>query len=79
MLISGGVAFGLVAGWWLLTGGRPSAGVVAAVAVLTTGVPALVAGIGVAPQIAAGLVAGMAVHAIFRWGVRRSVERETPG
>ncbi|GID27425.1 hypothetical protein [Paractinoplanes brasiliensis] len=79
MVIVGGVAFGLVAGWWLLAAGRPSAVVVAMVALLITAVPAYVAGVAVAPRVAAGLVAGMAAHAVFRWAVRRSVERETPG
>jgi hypothetical protein len=80
VLITGSVAFGLVAGWWLLVAGagRPPAGVVAVVAVLTTAVPALVAGVGVAPRVAAGLIAGVAAHAVFRWAVRRSVERGVP-
>lgn len=79
MVIAGGVAFGLVAGWWLLAAGRPSALAAVAVAVLATAVPAYVAGVGVAPRVAVGLVAGVAAHAVFRWAVRRSVERETPG
>ncbi|MEU7908533.1 hypothetical protein [Actinoplanes sp. NPDC049118] len=80
MLNVGGFAFGLVAGWWLLIvgAGRPPAGVVVAVAVLTTAVPALVAGVGTAPRVAAGLIAGAAAHAVFRWAVRRSVERGAP-
>ena len=77
VLTTGSVAFGLVAGWWLSApgAGRPPRPAVAVVAVLVTAVPAAVAGVGVAPRVAAGLIAGIAAHAVFRWTVRRSVER----